>query len=91
VVSRRTQVSVPDDETRTGKASCAPGETAVGGGAGFGGAVVDDRIITFSEPLEADGTLPEGGDRATQWSAAAVNLTGTGDPITLTVQVLCGG
>jgi uncharacterized protein YjbI with pentapeptide repeats len=89
VVSRRTQVSVPDDETRPAKVSCAPGETAVGGGAGFGGAVVDDRIITFSEPLEADGTLPEDGDKASQWSAAGVNLTGTGDPITLTVQVLC--
>ena len=84
-------MSVPDDETRTAEASCAPGETAVGGGAGFGGA--DARRPDHHVQRAAGGgrTLPEGGDRATQWSAAGVNLTGTGDPITLTVQVLCSG
>ena len=90
VVSRRTQVSVPDDEARQAKVRCAPGETAVGGGAGFGGAALDGQFITFTEPLEADGTVPEAGERATQWSAGGANLTGTGDPVALTVQVLCG-
>jgi hypothetical protein len=87
VVARRTDNLVPNGGAERHDVQCAPGEVAVGGGAGFGGVAFDDRIILFSEPIEADGTIPEAGETATGWSAGGGNVSGF--PQVMNVHVLC--
>ena len=87
VVTRRTDNIVPAGGVERHTVQCAAGEVAVGGGAGFGGFAFDDRIIVFSEPIEADGTIPEAGERPTGWSAGGGNASGF--PQVMNVHVLC--
>jgi hypothetical protein len=87
VVARRTDNIVPNGGAERHDVQCAAGERAVGGGAGFGGVAFDDRIILFSEPIEADGTIPEAGETATGWSAGGGNVSGF--PQVMNVHVLC--
>jgi len=84
---RRVETVVPDGLSDRATASCETGETAVGGGAGLSGAQIDDRAIFYSEPREADGSIPESGDPATAWSAGGINQSGA--PQTVNVFVLC--
>jgi hypothetical protein len=87
VVTRRTDNLVPNGAAERHVVQCNAGEVAVGGGAGFGGVAFDDRIILFSEPIEADGTIPEAGDRPTGWSAGGGNVSGF--PQVINVHALC--
>jgi hypothetical protein len=89
-VVRRTDVPLPAFTQAVGTASCANGEIAVGGGAGYG--TLDPKVaILFDEPLEIDGSPPEEGDLATQWHAGANNANGPASGLnkTMTVYVVC--
>ena len=89
VITRRAQVSVAEDDTGEATASCVAGEVAVGGGAGYDGPGDGQVAILLDEPLEPDGSAPEGGDAATQWRAFANNITGSGGTKVIHVYVLC--
>ena len=87
---RRSDVPLPANARAVGTASCANGEIAVGGGAGYG--TLDAKVaILFDEPLEADGSPPEAGDLATQWHAAGNNANSPGSGLnkTMTIYVVC--
>ena len=43
----------------------------------------------LDQPLEADGSTPEDGERATQWQAIGHNLIVSGVTRIMTVHVLC--
>jgi hypothetical protein len=87
VVTRRTDRLVLNNTAEQATVNCAPGETLVGGGAGFTGAQIDDRAVFFSEPRETDGSIPEHDDVASGWAAAGLNKSGL--PQTLNVMALC--
>lgn len=75
VVSRRVDLLVAEGSTETGTASCLQGEIASGGGAGYSGPPDTKVAIVFDEPLDADGSPPDVGERATQWRAFINNAT----------------
>jgi hypothetical protein len=81
---------ITSGQNLTATASCLAGEVAVGGGAGLT-AQQDDLVgIKYDRPLEADGTTPEDGERATQWEATGENSFLSGLPsVVMTVSVLC--
>ena len=87
VVARRANLLVPNGGALRKDVYCQAGETAVGGGAGFTGTPITDRVVSYSEPREADQTIPEDGDAVTGWSAGGANASGT--PQFLQVTVLC--
>ena len=87
---RREDVPLLAFTQAEGTASCASGEIAVGGGAGYGN--MDAKVsIMFDEPLELDGTPPEEGDLATRWHAAGNNANGPASGVnkTMAVYVVC--
>ncbi len=89
VVSRRVDLTVPDGATAAATATCAAGEVAVGGGAGYSGGDDATLAILFDEPLEADGSPPEEGEPAAQWRAFARNVAGGAGAQVMTVHALC--
>ena len=90
VLARRVaDVSLASGVSKEVVASCLPGEVAVGGGAVHDGTVADIAGVTYSLPLEADGSPPEDGERATQWLIGAQNHFTSGVDHKLTAYVLC--
>jgi hypothetical protein len=89
VVTRRTDVTIADGTVEFAAATCLPGETAVGGGAGISGVLTGDAGVVLSEPVKDNGQLPASGERATRWRAAGLNATGGGLPQVMNVHVLC--
>jgi hypothetical protein len=88
VVTRRADVTVPNNQFREPDVSCLPGETVVGGGAAIGAGILGLVTAVFeSAPIESDGSAPENGETSTGWSARGFNTSGV--PQTLRVYVLC--
>jgi hypothetical protein len=89
-VVRKADQALPADDSSEATASCAPGEIAIGGGAGYSDPVDPKVVVLEDEPYEADGTTPEDGDTVTQWHAGAANHNTAGNPDkTLSAYVLC--
>jgi hypothetical protein len=70
-------------------ASCAPGEVAVGGGAGHSAETDGFAFIAFGEPVGPAGRPPADGQPATGWRAQGFNAQFALDAVTLRVHVLC--
>jgi hypothetical protein len=87
VVARRVEQPLSAESTAEATASCANGETAVGGGSGHSGPMSNQLVILAAEPLDATGTPPDAGERATQWRTFARN-NGNDDRI-MYVYALC--
>jgi hypothetical protein len=78
VVARRTNVVIADGAQDDATASCQAGEVAVGGGASItDSSVPNTTAVVWDTPLEADESLPEAGETATQWQALGVNASGS--------------
>jgi hypothetical protein len=89
VLTRRVaDVALDEGVSKDVIASCLPGEVAVGGGAVLD-APAQFVFVAYSHPLEADGSPPEDGERATQWSVGGRNLFLSGVDRKLTAYVLC--
>jgi hypothetical protein len=90
VVDRRAaDVLLKEGESRLVTASCAPGEVALGGGAGHSGTKDDFVAIALAEPVAADGAPPDNGEPATGWRVLGDNARISGVDRTLRVHVLC--
>jgi hypothetical protein len=90
VLTRRiADVALNSGDAKDVTASCLAGEVAVGGGGAHDGTVSDIVGVVYSYPLEADGSPPEDGERATAWRVGADNPFFTGIDRTLTAYVLC--
>ena len=90
VLARRVaEVALDEGQRKEAIASCLPGEVAVGGGAIHDGTAADDVYIAYTHPLEADGSTPEDGDRATAWLAGGHNLFISNVDRKMTAYVLC--
>jgi hypothetical protein len=87
VVARRVEQPLSAFSTAEATASCADGEVAVGGGVGHSGSISNQLVVLASEPLDANGSTPDAGDRATQWRTFARN-NGNDDRI-MYVYALC--
>jgi hypothetical protein len=87
VVARRVEVALGAQATVEGTATCAEGEFAVGGGAGYDDNQDAAVAILVSEPLDANGDPPTSGQRATAWRAFARNV-GPNNRV-VNVHVLC--
>ena len=68
-------------------ASCAPGEVAIGGGAGLSDHELS--FVAFGEPVGPAGRPPADGEPATGWRAQAFNSQFAIENATLRVHVLC--
>jgi hypothetical protein len=90
-LTRRVDVTLGVGDAKEATASCLPGEVAVGGGAFLDSAGSDVLAVRYAYPLEADGTAPEDGERATQWVGGGHNHPNFSTVArTFTVYVLCG-
>ncbi len=90
VLTRRiSDVALDSGDAKDVTPRCLVGEVAVGGGAVHDGTVSDIVGVVYSYPLEADGSPPEDGERATAWRIGAENPFFSGVDHTLTAYVLC--
>jgi hypothetical protein len=86
---RATEVVLPPSEAEDVIATCLPGEVAVGGGGIHDGTLSEPISVMYSHPVEADGSPPEDGERATGWSVGGRHeFHGVGD-LGMTAYVLC--
>jgi hypothetical protein len=87
VIVRRNDVTVSNQDEVESEASCANGETAVGGGARHSGTVGDQIAVVYGGPLAANGSELQDGEKAGRW-VAGFNSNVTA-PRTVTTFVLC--
>jgi hypothetical protein len=86
---RAAEVALAPGEAEDIIATCLPGEVAVGGGGIHDGTPSDLIALMYSHPLEADGSPPEDGERATGWLIGGHHtFHGVGD-LGMTAYVLC--
>jgi hypothetical protein len=89
-IRRTNEIALTLGATEAAVATCAPGEVAVGGGAGHDAAPTDFVTVLSDEPLAADGSPPSDGERATKWRAIGNNAVFGGLPLAhMRVYVLC--